>query len=472
MSGDRSSKPVPEARSNKMETTRTLTLSSPPLDVELDETQDSYSLLVSTRDGNHRIALGAGRVSEEDLRVVYDRGTMLLTIHIPQPPPPTQPKKLQGPCAVCGVPSELRCSRCKCEFYCNKSHQQQAWFAGHNKACGAGARLAAFLERKLLESVESVECRVVPGKGKALFARRSFQPGDSVYTEVVLSAGCEDPRNSRACCHCFSCISSGVKCCSCEAMYCSSSCMEAGVEEHKHLCEGHVFQGSEDLTGARSAMLHQVRTIGSDCECTTKVIANVIWRAEVASSTVMSAWQEHFGWLDSGGVGWSSMIPSEVQSRQMMLSAYRSVLLDCFGPQIRSPKLQLKEFLCETNLDQVMAQIALNITLGNVESTDSSESVSIWALAAVHACTNHCCYPQESTRCGTAPNVEQHFEPCDALGLKHRCVAIGPIEHGEELTLCYATESTAREAGYSELRQFLKERRLFDCVCVNCTRQL
>ena len=94
-----------------------------------------------------------------------------------------------------------------------------------------------------------------------------------------------------------------------------------------------------------------------------------------------------------------------------------------------------------------MAQLGLNITDGRVECGATGEGkdgsagsdVEIWAVAAVHACTNHACTPPPTRRSsngggGGGPNVRPDFVSTPGVGLTHRAIAIRRIAPGEELT--------------------------------------
>ena len=127
----------------------------------------------------------------------------------------------------------------------------------------------------------------------------------------------------------------------------------------------------------------------------------------------------------------------------------------------------------------MMGKIALNITSGEVRATPTAAPhAAVWALAAIHACTNHACTAPSGSSSGgggggggRGANVYAMFvcAPEVDTGVIHQCIAKEPLSIGEELTLCYATDATAREAGYTSVRAFLKERRLFDCQCATCT---
>ena len=149
-----------------------------------------------------------------------------------------------------------------------------------------------------------------------------------------------------------------------------------------------------------------------------------------------------------------------------MLDATCSVLETAFAPQLKNKALRLSSFLHRANLDIVMAQVALNMTQGSVEN-GGSRPVEIWAIAAVHACTNHCCPPGVASA-ALGPNVHPEFLSDGVGGLWHRCVADRDLVEGEELTICYDTAATAREAGHGSLRGCLKQRRHFDCRCSTC----
>ena len=93
-----------------------------------------------------------------------------------------------------------------------------------------------------------------------------------------------------------------------------------------------------------------------------------------------------------------------------------------------------------------MAQLGLNITDGRVEFGTTGEGkdgsaggdIEIWAVAAVHACTNHACTPPPTRRRisggGGGPNVRPDFVSTPGVGLTHRAIAIRRIAPGEELT--------------------------------------
>jgi hypothetical protein len=38
-------------------------------------------------------------------------------------------------CAQCGIPGNLRCTRCRAVVYCSQTCQKAAWTAGHKTAC-------------------------------------------------------------------------------------------------------------------------------------------------------------------------------------------------------------------------------------------------------------------------------------------------------------------------------------------------
>ena len=317
-----------------------------------------------------------------------------------------------------------------------------------------------------------LSCRVVQGKGKGLFAAREFSEGSELYREPVLVAGLENEQ-TMACGNCFVPIrSAAIQCMKCSnASYCTDACRESAEREHRHLCEGYVFADSpREEAARRKSMLAQVRAIGKDCLCTTQVIANVITRAEQSTTTCQNAWKESYGQLDSGGVAWSLMLrdPQFMIGRQQMLDAYCSVLQDCFAPQLRHRSLQLRHFLQRGNIDKIMAKVALNITNGEAVAVEGQAvPIPIWAIAAIHACTNHCCC-SPSPLSNEGPNVYQSFSPHGANGLMHRCVALHDIDYEDELTLCYTTIDEAREAGFNNVQQFLEERRLFHCECRVC----
>ncbi|CAM9651453.1 unnamed protein product, partial [Heterosigma akashiwo] len=65
------------------------------------------------------------------------------------PPKPGKKKRLVAykwksdkSCAVCGVASRHRCSKCKLTYYCSKRHQNFDW-AMHKNRCEVSCALAA-----------------------------------------------------------------------------------------------------------------------------------------------------------------------------------------------------------------------------------------------------------------------------------------------------------------------------------------
>jgi hypothetical protein len=294
-------------------------------------------------------------------------------------------------------------------------------------------------------------------------------PGAVLYEELVLVAGFETCAEADVCAHCFSAVSARAQCTLCgEVPYCDAECAAAAWPQHCHLCPSHVLQGATpEETSRRREALRQLLSIGGPHMCTALVVANTCARAVSAQSSMQEAWGAHFGHLDCGTSKWTGMLPGEEAGaqRRAMLDATCAVLDDIFMPRAgaQHSALRLPSFLHRANMDIVMAQVALNITQGYAEA---GRQVEIWALAAVHAATNHCCPPRVRGRKG--PNVHPEFVPSGAVGLRHRCVADRAIATEEELTLCYDTVTTAQEGGFDNLRSCLKQRRHFDCRCSTC----
>ena len=452
----------------------------------------------------------------------------------------------QHVCVVCGAPASSKCARCKTRWFCTRDHQLKDWKSGHKEACKAlvlaQKKLDEFFKPKLVlhaagdGGTPTASVRLVPGKGKGLFAERSFERGEEIYREPVLVAGIDDSNDSTSsslssCRLCFKTIgdpAAAVICPLCgakdkkdekdekdskggitnSAIYCSKACQAADWRRHRHLCQAYQFKGEdEEASKRRRHTLREVRAIGSDALATTEIIADVIARGVAAKSTALEAWHAAYGQLDAGGMTWTALAEPEGGEagrgrRRALLEAFWSTLQDCFALQLRAPGLDLEAFLREERLDGLMASVALNVTSGSVTVTskEGGGASKIWALAQIHACTNHTCCPaaveeavavagigtgagagEAGAAAGAAtaailPNVFPEFVPADATAasgrgggfLMHRCVALRPIAAGDELTISYATQATATAAGYATVRAFLKGRRFFDCQCAAC----
>ncbi|CAH0564025.1 unnamed protein product [Brassicogethes aeneus] len=75
-----------------------------------------------------------------------------------------------GPCEICKIPTEKKCSTCKLVYYCSQEHQKEHW-KDHKEACRP---------YKVCESQDL---------GKHLVAVRDLQPGDVIFTETPLVFG-------------------------------------------------------------------------------------------------------------------------------------------------------------------------------------------------------------------------------------------------------------------------------------------
>ena len=332
----------------------------------------------------------------------------------------------------------------------------------------------------------------MPGKGKGLLAKE-FIPGNKIiFQEVPLAYGvADDPhlkpraaprRTERGCGACGQPLSRPTFPCSdCSEVWCSLACAQQNRARHPHLCTGHRFDGETTAAAkARHQMIDQLRDLGGDVWITVTIIAGLL-----ASGQAQADWVEQYGRMC--GQGWTRLCQGAKLGgvdRSQIVQACTKCLLQAFAHQATKDET-LGRFLLQ--LDALMGTVGLNMAEGTREprppgpsdasvwvQPEAPGAIKLWYLGAVHSTLNHTCLrtPEQIGRDRHGPNAHCTLVPATSPTgdevLAIQCFAVRDIAEGEEISIPYATEAMAQDLHGCSLRQYLRDRRDFDCHCGRC----